>query len=305
MKQKLLVSTLMLAVVGIALLSPQFGLLSKIRDDKVEHVGPELDYFANLSDDGNAIINQAADHLEQMPSVFSKARFKAKLFGREINGPGQVLLAGRGSGKSRMEFAFSVGDQTQRLLQVCDGNYFYFVRQNGNQRQTEYVDVSTLAEAQNEQDVRLLNGSLTALLRMLGRSFAFDEPQFRKLGNNDVMVLTGRWRKRDLERLLESASKPGFFEQRQWIQSIPEHLPHQVTVTLGTQGLLKLFPLKVEFQRISDADDNGFESTVSLDLFETQVVESIPAEMFQVYSGPDHPKDRTAFYLERLNRLIK
>ena len=305
MKQKLLVPTLLLAVIGIALLSPQLGLLSKFRNTPDQTAKVKAPYFANASDRGNQLLLQAANHLEQMPSVFSKARFKSRLFGQEINGPGQILLEGQGTGKSRMEFAFTAGDETQRLLQVCDGNYFYFVRQSGDQRQTEYVDVSTLSQAQDQPDVRLLNGSLTALLRMLAKTFSFEDAVSSNLGGNEVVVLVGRWRENDLRRLLEGNSQPGFFDQPNWVYAIPEHLPHQVKLTLGTQGLLKLFPLKIEFLRMSESEENSYDSIVSLDLFETQTVENIPNEMFQVYSGPDHPKDRTAFYLERLNRLVK
>ena len=254
---------------------------------------------------GNQLILQATRQLSQRGPLISKARFKAELFGVEINGPGQMMFMGNGSAKSRMEFVFSVNEKQHRLIQICDDEQFYFIRLIEGQTHIERIDLEQLQGDRNLQGVHLLSGSLIALLERLESLFEFEQPRESMLGEIPVYQVRGRWKTQAIIRLLEGSVDPDFFNQKDWLQKLPDQIPSQVELTLARDDQFNLFPYRIQFQRLSqDLKKTSHSRTVvSLELFDTQNVNEIPDEMFQIYPGATRPRDRTAYYQKRLGRL--
>ena len=168
MKQKLLAFGFVLAAVAVVLASNQrarnfaFAAFKKTPDSPQPMNGEtspgehqdDQGSAAVAARPGNMMIMQASQNLQSSPPLVSNARFHAEMFGVQINGPGKIMLKGQGSGQSRMEFVFQVDQEEQRLIQVTDNEFFYFIRQAGDRRLVESIDLSKLSEAANLMRIR-------------------------------------------------------------------------------------------------------------------------------------------------------
>ena len=190
------------------------------------------------------MVKAAADNLRQGDPFVSKARFRAELFGVKINGPGQIMVKGQGSGLSRMEFVFTANQIEQRLIQVCDDEFFYFIRHAGDQRLVESIDLQKLAEARNQSAGSLLSGSLSSMLERLHDLFAFEAPQTDKLGDLDVYRIRGSWRKKAIENLLsDEIDSLGDPDNHRVL--LPRQVPDEIELVLARSGKLPYLPYQI------------------------------------------------------------
>jgi len=148
-------------------------------------------------------------------------------------------------------------------------------------------------------------GGLHHLLLGLHEHFEFGEPQTAQIGNVPVWVLRGRWKP---EMLI-----PFFPDQQESIRAgepprldlLPDHVPDTVTVVLGRDEFIPLFPYRIEYgRRVAPASNRkkGPEShtqesvlrpLLTMELFEVQRSIDLDPRLFIYKLGDQHIEDWT------------
>ena len=137
-------------------------------------------------------------------------------------------------------------------------------------------------------------------IRGLDRNFAFGPPREAMLGRVPVWVLRGQWK--SASRAASGRPEPS-----------PPQRPDSVTLALGRDEFIPLFPYRIEFARRDDPQDEGTgpdnEAThrpiVTMEFFEVRRDAALDHKAF-VYQVGDQPvEDHTELYLQRLTRPRK
>ena len=261
----------------------------------------------------NELIRRAARSLRDSPPLEARLRYKINLFGQQISGPGRYLQKGQGTRLSRLEFEFGFGDSSVQIHQFCDGDLLYTLSLAGEKSNLEFVDLRELESLQQQSSAAsrvtswLSVGSLTGLMEQLSTHFEFNEIEEQTLDSIPVVQCKGRWNPLALQRLLEGQPEAEAIVNNEigW-QHLPSHLPHQVTLTLGTDKRFPFFPYRIVFQKLRLVDGALVETPIALlELFEVRQAPNLTDEMFSLPSIDAAPTDSTNFYRKRIQQFTR
>jgi hypothetical protein len=254
---------------------------------------------------GQQLVAEAANRLAQEPALAAKIRQRADLFGQQLVGSGSYHQVSRGAKiLVRLELKLQVAGQLTSLQQTSDGEIVWTRRNAGDRRTISYVDLRRVRRAISEagdppavSPEAIAQGGLPKLLRGLDRNFTFDPPREAILGRVPVWVLRGQWK--SASRAASPRPEP----------SSPQR-PDSVTLALGRDEFVPLFPYRIEFARRDDPQGKQTGSTsdasqrpiVVMEFFEVRRSAELDHKAF-VYQVGDQPvEDHTELYLQRLTR---
>ena len=261
----------------------------------------------------NYLIKNAAKALRNSSPLKARLRYKINLFGEQISGPGMYFQKGQGTRLSRMQFEFGFDQSVVQIHQFCDGDKLYTLSIAGDKSNLEFVDLRKLDSLQ--KDVKsssrvsswLSVGSLTGLMEQLSTHFVFTEVEQGSLDKIPVVICTGQWNPKALRKLLDGqpcakAAKKGTVR---W-QQLPEHLPHQVKLTLGLDQKFPYFPYRIVFEQfVLIEGKTTIKETAVLELFELKQAIDLPDEIFSIPSTETVPTDSTEFYRRRILQFTR
>lgn len=269
-------------------------------------VGPN---FEPTSNQPAILLAQAAKKLELSPPIACKSRCQIHLFGQTLVGEGNYYQKGEGSGLTRLEISYDISPElTFESTQVCDGKFYYWIQNLGDDRTIEFIDLQRLQTGSSG------NGSLPSewfarsgtagLLRNLSAAFEFEEPLPTKLGENDMLLLKGKWKRKALENILHGQISQDEEAPIRWDQ-IPGQLPHSVEVHLGTDDFLHLFPYRISFYKFDKNGNRDESPTMTLELYKVQKLAKLPDELFQVDSDGSQQIDLSGNYRDHIEYLAR
>jgi hypothetical protein len=271
---------------------------------------------------GQQLVAEAARRLALQPALAARIRQRANLFGQELVGSGsyqQVLAKGRTL--IRLELKLQVDEQLTTLQQVSTAEEILWIRRDqGNNKTVSYVNLRQIREATRRAgpaqpgtltvDTLALAG-LPQLIQGLEQNFQFGRPVEETMGDIPVWVIRGEWKKEKLAALAVK-KEAGADSSRRW-ELLPAHLPHGVTVALGRDDFVPLFPYRIDFARYESAAANGSRSNsrageaddlaktvVSMEFFEVRRQWDIDPQAFDYDPGNEHVDNCTDLYLQRL-----
>jgi hypothetical protein len=233
---------------------------------------------------GDQQLLQAIARLEQRGSVTARIQHEAHVGGLRLDGKGEYLQQGRGTGRHVRWLLESQHEGVRAsLLQCTDGRFLWTDRHIATGRRIQRVDLWQLrrmsklisgesVESPSTESAPFLPqlsasfGGLPMVLESLRAHFAFTSPgTFRApenlgLGAQPVLGLIGRWRPEslatvvaDLSKLDEGQLTPQVMterlQQRLASGALPARMPINVLVLLGAQDL---FPYLIEYRSADD-----------------------------------------------------
>lgn len=274
--------------------------------------------------DGQRLIAKAAREVFGHSSISARIRLQLHLFDQNLVGSGEYYQLGPDSDKSlRLDLKIRGADQESTIQVVCDGRYLWDYRDlpsvnRPGQRSTTLnrvdlrevrnrVSRQTNAATEPIPPVALIRGGLAHLLRGLQQNFEFRGVQSSTRSDVPLWVLHGHWKPRRLVHMLPEQRDAILAGKAVDLTELPEHLPHEVVVSLGQNDL---FPYRIEYLRRKDpghsrgpvnASPESVSSMVSIDIYEVALGGTIDSRWFQ-FKRPDNleVEDGINGYLARL-----
>lgn len=159
----------------------------------------------------------------------------------------------------RWEFELRLDGGTLSVQQISDGRRLWIRRDGAGESTVGAVDLQAL----NSRPLGNRSfaggsfvGGLAQWMRGLDRAFQFGPPQRITHDEKDAWKLTGRWRAEQLVELLPEREDQLRAGNVPSTDQLPEHLPDQVVLILGTDDRLPLFPHRIEYRRTLEIADN-------------------------------------------------
>lgn len=268
--------------------------------------------FSNFEpgeNDPGILLAQAAKKMELSPPITCKARCQINLFEQSIVGEGRYLQKGQGSGLTRLEINYAINDETAlHSTQICDGKFHYWIQQLDDESTIEFIDLTELKSDKFNLDsgpTQWLTRSGTAsLLRNLSAAFEFEPPQTTQIGEHEMIVLRGSWKRSGLQGLLHGQVNPDTSKPVRW-DRLPPQLPHTVEVYLGTDDFLNLFPYRLSFYQFDEKQQLKPTPLMTMEFFEVEKVAEIPDRLFRVNANGSQQIDLSRNYSEHLQRMTE
>jgi hypothetical protein len=274
-----------------------------------EPVPPEV-----LTSSGQELVEQAVEQLAQQPTLAAKIRQRAHILGKELVGSGtyQQVRADERT-LMRMELKLQVDGQLVSLQQVSDGVTLWSRRDQANKKTVTYVNLQRIRDALNrdragqipDAPVMLAIGGLRQLLDEFQKNFVFGEARQGQIGDVPVWVVRGHWRKEALAAMLPQQTEQILAGQQVDLSELPPHFPDTVTLALGRDAFIPLFPYRVEYARRKSAtapvsiDESNLLPLVTMELFEVKRHVPPDRRIFAYELGDQPVEDITDRYLER------
>jgi hypothetical protein len=271
--------------------------------------------------DGQSLVAQAAQQLLRQPSLEAKIRQQVDLFGQQLAGAGVYRQLFQGPEKRlRFELKLQTAGQAASVQQVSDGRFLYLRRDWPEQKSLSRVDLQRVREAAgsasgdaplDSQTAWTALGGLPRLLYSLDENFRFNEPRRDAIGRLPVWVLDGQWKTEKLVRLLPDQAPDLLAGKPPRLERLPPHLPDSVTVVLGRDELIPLFPYRIAYRRQVAPSASLFGGAASrrgptsrcivmMELFEVRSRLPLDQAQFNYQAGEQEVVDRTELFLERL-----
>ena len=266
-----------------------------------------------------ALLRQAIQGLEQVPSVRAKVRQRVSLEGESLVGSGTYQQANYGSDSLfRLELKIPLGaDRVSTLLQVGDGRFLWTSRSVPEPIQLDSpakpvqprvsaldtqgmsmtpevtrVDLNKVRSSGTLPNVTAFGG-LPHTLRQIGRRYAFESAARHRLQELEVWRLVGTRH--------SHGSDDESDEAQQGVGQGGE--PHVVVLVIGADDF---FPYRIEFRNnLEDASGSsgtlivsaGKQQSVAMDFFEVQTGATIDPRNFEFKPRDNRVTDVTDRYL--------
>ena len=192
--------------------------------------------------------------------------------------------------------------------QVCDGKFYYWIQQLNGERTIEFVDLERLQtggfDFGSGPSQWLTRAGTASLLRNLSSAFEFDEPTPTELGGHKMLLIKGQWKRKSLASILHGQWDAKDDQPIQW-ERLPNQLPHSVEVYLGTDDFLYLFPYRLSFFKFDDRGERQESPTLTMELFQVQKLESLPADLFRVNADGSHQVDLSRDYSQHIEHIAE
>ncbi len=255
------------------------------------------------------LLQRAASNLFYSTPMRSTARLRMNMFGQKFVAEGSYLQMGQGSGRTKLEFAFGDPDYPSRLLQVCDGRFYYRLASNHEASSLEFVDLLQVAQADQQQLIGspsswMTMGGLPGLLQNTASAFEFQPVEQSQLGDIPVFHIRGKWKKEFLTRILGGTVDRAWIENSMQWHQLPEQLPHVVEIYLGNNSFFPLFPYRIEFLRLDkDEDGTNLKRVFTFELYEVNKLAEISDELFKINYEDITPINITNEFIRRIEQL--
>jgi hypothetical protein len=294
---------------------------------------------------GQQLVAEAARRIAMQPALAARIRQQASLFGQELVGSGQYQQVLDGDRiLVRLELKLQVDGETLTLQQINDGSVMWIRRDQGAEKKVAYVNVrrvrgaaqaahgsengatgkpasessSTVASSAGAVTAgdALALGGLPQLLQGLDRNFDFGPVREDMLGRVPVWVVSGKWKSGKLTESIAHYKEDSSSAGRSPADLLPPHLPDRVTVVLGRDDFVPLFPYRIEYSRslvqpadeaeqgrAGERDADSSTTIVKVEFFEVRRQWDIDVRTFRYPYGDQAIEDHTELYMRRLGLL--
>lgn len=318
----------LLVPIGVCLLTARgsaFGQLSQpvapqsVAPDPPPPDGrPAAGDIAGLS--GQNLVAQAAQRLLLLPGIEARTRQRVNLFGQQLVGAGTYSQLTRGPRMMlRLDLKLQVGARSVSWQQISDGDTFWVSRTEDQRTTLLRVNVRRLRDVASRMGpadlpppatLWMALGGLPKLLAALDSHFTFDPPQASMVNDLPVWRVEGHWKPATLAQLLSNGAAPTGLNPPTGLDSLPPHLPHGVTLILGRDQVIPLFPYGISYFRQVATDPAVPDATrrqpiVTWELFEVRLRPDLDPGMFD-YRPHDNQEveERTDQYIARLEAVM-
>lgn len=277
---------------------------------------------------GQELVSQAAQRLLMLPGIEASTRQKVNIFGQQLVGSGNYLQLSSGPRlmlRLDIKLCNAAEDVTARsssVQQISDGDTFWIRRSQGDENTLSRVNLRRLRDVASQvgpADVPppptlwMALGGLPKLLAALDTHFVFDTPTATVVGqeNLPVWIIEGRWRPAILANLLPDQQAAIQAGQSADLSALPPHLPHGVTLMLGRDQVIPLFPYAISYYRDAPSDRTSDapaarQALVTWELFDVHFRSDLDASLFDYRPSDNQQVDeRTDEYIARLRTVMK
>ncbi len=292
-----------LGVLALAVLGSAGGVLwarwnQALKDQQFRIVPPDPPSAPLVQDPDKCqqLLQQAHDHLRQVPQLGVRLRIRARVFERRMLGAGQYWQRrlSHQQLQTRFQWALQQGTQQVRWQQVCDGRMLWTAIHYPHKRQLTRVNLDELTASSKPSSQVAVPYGLPGLLSQLLQSCRFTHWRETKLQSVPMVALYGTWRPEALRSLVrDPKSLFGKLLPRDR-KEFPVHLPQQVVVFLSHR---ELFPFRIDFRRGRAGEES---LVVVLEFFQLQTSPKFQQGLFTFRPGRGRVEDRTQQMLRRL-----
>ncbi len=256
---------------------------------------------------GQEIVALAAAQMTLHPSLEAKMRQRVGIREQYMVGSGAYLQLRHGTDvRFRLELRLQVGERLTSLQHITDNRYLYIRRDIGETKTVSRIDLKRVQEAQANSPAAnvppsyssLEIGGLSQLLRGLAENFAFGDPETETISGVNVWRMSGRWKPEMLAKLLPEYREAILAGQELASEQLPLQLPDRVSLVVGRDGPLPLFPYRVEFAR-QDRETGKPRSMLIMELFEVRLRPDLDPRLFEVPDSEPNLVDETDAYLQK------
>lgn len=208
---------------------------------------------AVVTPSASQLIHQAIAALERHPSIEARITQVVRLFDEQLVGSGSYLQGPPGTSQIWFELRLKVGTQEHNLLEVCDGEYLWTLRQKDGDSSLSRLNVQRVFQRQRELSAdpqsfrpRLAMGGLRRLIDALATSLEFGSLEQGVEKGVRVWKLRGSWTPAQLAQLLPEQQPAIERGEPADLSQLSEHVPDHVVISLGRDDA---FPYRIEYRR--------------------------------------------------------
>lgn len=261
---------------------------------------------------GQQLVAQAAYQLLLAPGLQAKTRQSVQLFNQKLVGTGSYRQLTNGP-KLYLDLDLKLQgpDQVRGLRQISDGDSLWEIRAEGDSTSFSHVNLGRLREVAGELDPALppsfwmAVGGIPRLLAKLEERFTFESPEAMKIGEYPVWRVEGEWSRSMLAQILPEYQEAILAGQKPPLEELPAQLPHGVTLILGRDRKVPLFPYRFAFYRRVNGEESGTVERVPMvtwELFELQIRAELQPDDFRFRAPDQDSQDKTELYVSRLKK---
>lgn len=256
---------------------------------------------------GQDIVAQAATQMTLHPSLEAKMRQRVGIREQYMVGSGAYLQLRHGEDvRFRWELRLQVGERLTSLQHITDNRYLYIRRDIGDTKSISRIDLKRVQAAREKlaagnvpQNFAALGvGGLSQLLHGLADNFKFGDPQPETISGVNVWRMSGAWKSKALAKLLPDQSEAILAGKLPATETLPVQLPDRVSLVVGRDAPLALFPYRIEFARL-DPESNQPRSMLIMELFEVRLRPDLDPRLFEVPGSEQDLVDETDAYLRK------
>lgn len=261
--------------------------------------------------DGQALVAQAAQRLLVAPGLEAKTRQRVHIFGQTLIGSGEYCQLTNGPRLCmRLDLKLQMADGQRSLRQISDGNSLWEVRGEDDTQTFSYVNLGSLRDAARRTEpvvppsYWMALGGVPRLLAKLEEHFQFQRAQPITIGGHPVWKVEGQWKPAMLARMLPDQKETILGGGEPRLEDLPEQIPHGVTLILGRDQIIPLFPYSFLFYRTVVVNEETGQvqraALVTWELFEVRIRPDFRPSDFQFQPGDQEVQERTEQYIAQL-----
>lgn len=262
---------------------------------------------------GQNLVARAAKRLLVAPGLEVKTRQSVRMFGQKLVGSGNYCQLTNGPKLFlKLDLKLHVGDQVRSLRQISDGDSLWEIRAQRDSHTFSHVNLGRLREVASQTDPMvppsywMALGGLPRMMAKLEEMFSFETPQEATIGDHPVWRVEGAWKRSMLAKMLPGQGDAILAGDPVNLAKLPEQLPHGVTLVLGRDQVVPLFPYRFSFYRNVDNQENGEVERVAMvtwELFELRVRPELRPRDFDFRPAADQEfQELTDNHVDRLKQ---
>lgn len=257
----------------------------------------------------NVILQQAIIKSVWGPPAYCVVRQSVHAFGNELNGVGEFVRGGLGSGKLKFSLRMPAADQLNTLLQVSDGGRMLTVEAIGDINRRTEVDLGKVrspsrlvltSESLSDPIVAmyLAIGGQAEALRKIYQQYRWVSVREGQIGATEVWFLSGRIPPEP--RIVRSQAE---VDNQLFAENNSGLLPTKIEVAIGKpQSPLAFWLYQVEQTRAADepsAIDRGSSVRIVTEWSNPRLLatEQLAADLFELPTSNEPLLDETHRYL--------
>ncbi|MGM0490729.1 MAG: hypothetical protein ACQESR_28720 [Planctomycetota bacterium] len=205
-------------------------------------------------------------------------------------------------------------DQVRSLRQISDGDSLWKIRTQDGSPTFSHVNLGRLREVAGQTGPTvppsfwMALGGVPRLLAKLDEMFTFHSPQPTELGEYPVWQVEGKWSRSMLAKMLPNRKEAILAGKQTNLDNLPAQVPHGVTLILGRDQKIPLFPYRFSFYRRVRAQGSDQVERVPLvtwELFELRVRPELQPGDFDFRPADQEFQDQTELYIARLKEAAE
>jgi hypothetical protein len=275
---------------------------------------------APTAQNGQELVARAANWLLVAPGLEAKTRQRVHLFDQKLVGSGTYSQLTNGPKLYlKLDLKLQLSGQARSLRQISDGDSLWEVRSQGSTQTFSHVSLGRLREVAVKTEPAvppsfwMALGGIPRLMAKLDKQFAFETAQPTTIpttvGHHPVWRVTGHWRPSLLAKMLPDQKDVILAGQKPRLQDLPEQVPHGVTLVLGRDEIIPLFPYVFSFYRDVVVNQETGEvqrrEVVRWELFEVRVRTDLRPGDFDFRPTGQEFQERTEQYVAQLKAAAK